>query len=166
MKISLSDYTNHLISSENGTRSHLIGQYFAANNVTPRWYTPLKDEPHLVEEDLDLLSTAQEVFLLVGVITWRMLNALVCTTYGDPDEHWQSLEVAHRLVFGYGHQTWEWTAGIRSWLFPLPFVAYFSFLKHYHLDSNDFLMVSALEKHHLIELRPWGRGCCRPARPR
>ena len=31
----------------------------------------------------------------------RIVNSLVVQTYFNPDEHWQSLEVAHRLVFGY-----------------------------------------------------------------
>ncbi len=35
-----------------------------------------------------------------------------------PDEIYQSLEPAHRLVFGYGLQPWEFRDGARSWLFP------------------------------------------------
>ena len=35
-----------------------------------------------------------------------------------PDEIFQTLEPAHRLVFGYGAITWEWRMGIRSWVFP------------------------------------------------
>lgn len=31
----------------------------------------------------------------------RMLNAMLVQTYFNPDEHWQSLEVAHHIVFGY-----------------------------------------------------------------
>ena len=34
------------------------------------------------------------------------------------DETWQSVEIAHKLVFGYGHLTWEWVEGIRSYLHP------------------------------------------------
>lgn len=43
-------------------------------------------------------SCRRVFYLCVGV---RMLNSLVVQTYFNPDEHWQSLEVAHRLVFGY-----------------------------------------------------------------
>jgi hypothetical protein len=35
-----------------------------------------------------------------------------------PDEIFQSLEQAHRLVFGYGIVPWEFRDGARSWLFP------------------------------------------------
>ncbi len=35
-----------------------------------------------------------------------------------PDEIFQTLEPAHRLVFGYGVISWEWRLGIRSWVFP------------------------------------------------
>jgi GPI mannosyltransferase 3 len=35
-----------------------------------------------------------------------------------PDEIFQVLEPAHRLVFGTGAVSWEWVLGIRSWLLP------------------------------------------------
>jgi hypothetical protein len=35
-----------------------------------------------------------------------------------PDEIFQTLEPAHRLVYGYGVTTWEWREGVRSWVFP------------------------------------------------
>ena len=35
-----------------------------------------------------------------------------------PDEIHQSLEPAHRLVFGYGLVAWEFAAGARNWAFP------------------------------------------------
>ncbi len=31
-----------------------------------------------------------------------MANAVMVLTSFNPDEYWQALEVAHRLVFGYG----------------------------------------------------------------
>jgi GPI mannosyltransferase 3 len=39
-----------------------------------------------------------------------------------PDEIFQSLEQAHRVVFGYGFIPWEFQEGARSWLFPGMFV--------------------------------------------
>jgi phosphatidylinositol glycan class B len=39
-----------------------------------------------------------------------------------PDEIFQSLEQAHRVVFGYGFIPWEFQEGARSWLFPGTFV--------------------------------------------
>jgi hypothetical protein len=35
-----------------------------------------------------------------------------------PDEIYQSLEPAHRLVFGYGLVAWEFREGARNWAFP------------------------------------------------
>jgi phosphatidylinositol glycan class B len=35
-----------------------------------------------------------------------------------PDEIYQSIEQAHRLVYGYGLVPWEWVVGARSWAFP------------------------------------------------
>ena len=40
-----------------------------------------------------------------------------------PDEIFQYLEQAHRLVFGYGYIPWEYRDGMRSWLVPGLFAA-------------------------------------------
>lgn len=42
-----------------------------------------------------------EIRVWVISLTFRFANALLVQTYFNPDEHWQSLEVAHRIVFGY-----------------------------------------------------------------
>ncbi|KAL2611148.1 hypothetical protein R1flu_022840 [Riccia fluitans] len=72
----------------------------------------------------------------------RLLNALLVRTYFNPDEHWQSLEVAHRMVFGYGHLTWEWDKGIRSYVHPLIFAALYKVLAITGLDT-PWLMARA-----------------------
>jgi phosphatidylinositol glycan class B len=59
--------------------------------------------------------------LTVLVILFRLANASLVWTQFDPDEFWQAHEVAHKLVFGYGHLTWEWTHAIRSHVHVLPF---------------------------------------------
>ena len=38
--------------------------------------------------------------LLVLCLAFRALNAVLVRTAFAPDEYWQSLEVAHRMVFG------------------------------------------------------------------
>ena len=38
--------------------------------------------------------------LFLCCLTLRVLNAVLLQTYFNPDEYWQSLEVAHRLAFG------------------------------------------------------------------
>lgn len=75
-------------------------------------------------------------------LAFRMLNSLLVQTYFNPDEHWQSLEVAHRLVFGYGHLTWEWKKGIRSYLHPLLFAVLYKVLAFLHLDT-PWIMLKA-----------------------
>jgi hypothetical protein len=35
-----------------------------------------------------------------------------------PDEIYQTLEPAHRLLFGHGRVKWEYHEGLRSWVFP------------------------------------------------
>lgn len=47
----------------------------------------------------DSEASWRRVFYLCLAV--RMVNSLLVQTYFNPDEHWQSLEVAHRLVFGY-----------------------------------------------------------------
>ncbi|ORY52951.1 hypothetical protein BCR33DRAFT_711359, partial [Rhizoclosmatium globosum] len=42
-------------------------------------------------------------------------------TFFSPDEYWQSLEVAHEYVFGYGYLTWEWTHKVRGFTHPMLF---------------------------------------------
>jgi phosphatidylinositol glycan class B len=41
-----------------------------------------------------------EWWLLVLLTTFRVINCLLIFTSFDPDEYWQSLEVAHRIIFG------------------------------------------------------------------
>ncbi|KAJ1984707.1 glycosylphosphatidylinositol anchor biosynthesis [Dimargaris verticillata] len=52
------------------------------------------------------------------VLCVRLINALTVQTYLVPDETWQSLEVAHNLVFGTGYLTWEWRHELRSYAHP------------------------------------------------
>lgn len=46
--------------------------------------------------------------LFVFLFLFRLVNCLLLSTYFVPDEYYQSVEVAHEMVFGYGHLTWEW----------------------------------------------------------
>lgn len=70
------------------------------------------------------------VFLLV-----RLSAVFLVQTFFVPDEYYQSVEIAHKLVFGYGHLTWEWHQGIRSYGYPLIFAVLFKLLKIFSLDS-------------------------------
>ncbi|KAG8057862.1 hypothetical protein GUJ93_ZPchr0002g23226 [Zizania palustris] len=68
-----------------------------------------------------------------GCLRWRCWAAP--TGYFNPDEHWQCLQVARRISFGYGHLTWEWKRGLRSYLHPLNFAAFYKIMALFHLDT-------------------------------
>lgn len=44
------------------------------------------------------------------LLAFHLFLALVSRGFFQPDEYWQSLEVAHRIAYGYGYTTWEWKA--------------------------------------------------------
>jgi len=48
----------------------------------------------------------------------RIVTALISNNINHPDENFQILEQAHRLVFGYGFIPWEYRFSARSWLMP------------------------------------------------
>ena len=56
------------------------------------------------------LTVAFGVRLIVGFTIERLIH---------PDQMFQYLEPAYRLVYGYGIVPWEYVYGIRSWLIPL-----------------------------------------------
>lgn len=72
---------------------------------------------------------------MIWLFLFRIFNCLVVRSYFSPDEYWQSLEVAHELVFGYGELTWEWTnSSIRSIIHPMIFAVPYYLLKAFSLD--------------------------------
>lgn len=75
------------------------------------------------------------IFLVV-----RLLSVFLVQTYFVADEYWQSLEVAHKLVFGYGYLTWEWTQKIRSYLHPLLVVFIYKILDLLNIDNPSLLV--------------------------
>lgn len=73
--------------------------------------------------------------LLSLLILWRLISVILVRTVHVPDEYWQSLEVAHRLAFGYGYLTWEWTTMIRSYMYPFLISILYRALAILSLDS-------------------------------
>jgi phosphatidylinositol glycan class B len=66
-------------------------------------------------------AAATRAFLalvLSAALAARLWNVATNTYIMFPDETFQYLEPAHRLVFGSGVVTWEYIDGIRSWLLP------------------------------------------------
>lgn len=56
------------------------------------------------------------------LFVFRILNALILTNLLFPDEWWQFGEVAHVAVYDFGYLTWDWRAGIRSWIGLMPMI--------------------------------------------
>ncbi|KAM1519977.1 hypothetical protein ACFX15_022233 [Malus domestica] len=113
----------------------------AAESVKTENPVPTKLGPQQKESRPgDFLGSSRKVFALC--LAFRIANALLIQTYFNPDEHWQALEVAHRITFGYGHLTWEWKKGIRSYLHPFLFAFLYKALAVLGLDT-PWLMVKA-----------------------
>jgi hypothetical protein len=60
-----------------------------------------------------------------------------------PDEIYQSLEQAHRLLFGYGIAPWEFEQGARSWIFPGFIAAFWKVLAELGVDGSVAVVVGA-----------------------
>jgi len=56
--------------------------------------------------------------VLIIAATLRLLVAFLQPNIIWPDEVFQAVEPAHRLVYGNGIVAWEQVVGMRSWLFP------------------------------------------------
>ncbi|XP_050208020.1 mannosyltransferase APTG1 [Mercurialis annua] len=96
-----------------------------------------KQEGELKSHRPNNVYSTKSIFALC--LAFRIVNALFIQTYFNPDEHWQSLEVAHYIVFGYGHLTWEWKKGIRSYLHPMVFALLYKVLALLGLDTPWFM---------------------------
>lgn len=90
---------------------------------------------------LDKMAPSVPWWVVIGLIVFRVVNALLVRSFFNPDEYWQCLEVAHRVIFGFGHLTWEWTDGLRSFFHPMMTAApVYLLLKWLRLD-HPLLMV-------------------------
>lgn len=56
--------------------------------------------------------------VVLAAFALRLGVALAWPNIHWPDEIFQVMEPAHRLVYGTGAVSWEWVVGIRSWLLP------------------------------------------------
>jgi GPI mannosyltransferase 3 len=80
--------------------------------------------------------------LLYLLIVYRIVNTFCVQTYFNPDEFWQGPEVAHRMVYGVGHLTWEWSpsAQIRSAVHPSFFALFYWCVKTIGIDTRFVVM--------------------------
>lgn len=85
-----------------------------------RWLLDVPPAPSSPETPASELRLARGLLVLaltLGAIL-RVWLALTDDGLYWPDEIYQSLEPAHRLVFGYGFVAWEFIEGARSWALP------------------------------------------------
>ncbi|KAI9500144.1 Alg9-like mannosyltransferase family-domain-containing protein [Coemansia spiralis] len=80
--------------------------------------------------------------LFTSLLVFRLLNVCIVQTFTHPDETWQSLEVAHHAVFGYGFITWEWRHALRGSAYPMLFALVYKLLLLLRLDDT-FLLLAA-----------------------
>ncbi|CAK9820889.1 GPI mannosyltransferase 3 [Anthophora plagiata] len=83
------------------------------------------------------LSKRKKVLFCLSL--WRLISVFVVQTSHVPDEYWQSLEVAHRLAFGYGYLTWEWMEKIRNYIYPFLISVIYQLLAFLSLDHVTIL---------------------------
>jgi hypothetical protein len=75
--------------------------------------------------------------ILVLAFLLRATFALTTDFNTHPDEIFQYLEPAHRLVFGQGIVTWEYYYGTRSWIIPGLVALILKFLAALGIDRPD-----------------------------
>ena len=68
------------------------------------------------------------IILFFG-IAFRLYFAITRTDLIWYDEHYQTLEPAGKVVWGFGHLVWEWVQGFRPWTGPAIFLPAFYLLK-------------------------------------
>ncbi|XP_062584188.1 GPI mannosyltransferase 3-like [Saccostrea cucullata] len=108
-------------------------------------YNKEEEEGYLFDDEIlgpSIIKTimSSERKLFSGLIALRIVNALFIQTSYVPDEYWQSLEVSHNIVFGYGYLTWEWVHGLRAYLYPSMFAILYKFLAIFGLDHRLLLI--------------------------
>ncbi|KAB1204157.1 GPI mannosyltransferase 3 [Morella rubra] len=138
----VSPFIDHLMQV--GKRVLITMRQRQTNTTVPPPNQSKRQNPKLPTSDYrkpttnsDVFSSSERVFALC--LAFRLANALLVQTYFNPDEHWQALEVAHRIAFGYGHLTWEWNKGIRSFLHPMLFAVLYKVLALLGLDTPWFM---------------------------
>jgi phosphatidylinositol glycan class B len=79
------------------------------------------------------------LFLLLFL--FRIFNSWIVQTYFDPDETWQSLEVAHLKAFNVGYLTWEWKAKIRSFVHPYIFYILYRLMSILNIHNTPAVII-------------------------
>ncbi len=64
-----------------------------------------------------LIFPSWSAIIVLGLVI-RLYTAHQTIDILHADQHFQTLEPAAHLVFGWGWMSWEWQAGLRSWFVP------------------------------------------------
>ena len=71
--------------------------------------------PHDLQRNVAMAILVGSLVIAASLRLWLVFND---DGMYWPDEIYQSVEPAHKLVFGYGLVAWEFSEGARNWLFP------------------------------------------------
>eukprot|EP00829_Urostomides_striatus_P020861 TRINITY_DN9036_c0_g1_i1.p1 TRINITY_DN9036_c0_g1~~TRINITY_DN9036_c0_g1_i1.p1 ORF type:complete len:140 (+),score=35.30 TRINITY_DN9036_c0_g1_i1:63-482(+) len=79
-------------------------------------------------------------------LAYRIFLSLYVRSDLAPDEYWQSVEISHKMVYGVGYETWEWTipTPIRSTLHPFLYATCFKILQVFSLDYSCLIAYLSL----------------------
>ncbi|KAK6529811.1 glycosylphosphatidylinositol anchor biosynthesis [Arthrobotrys megalospora] len=76
---------------------------------------------------MSIFAKSTPFFVFLIVLGIRLQNALTITTFFQPDEYFQSLEIAaSQRARSSGYVTWEWHHALRSVLYPRIFLGAYS----------------------------------------
>ena len=116
-------------------RSRNVKTAKSADSIDPSLQT--LPSAKIVHPNSSSIPHSCRIFLIL--LAFRIFNAFLLRTYQDPDEHWQSLEVAYEFVTGSGWLTWEWSHQLRGFAHPGMFAAVWTILEE--LNLSDEIMV-------------------------
>ncbi|CCD72091.1 Mannosyltransferase [Caenorhabditis elegans] len=77
--------------------------------------------------------------LLAKLVVFRCISVYLVASWFVPDEVYQSAEVAHHLVYGTGHLSWEWRHSLRSFFHPALIAVIIKFLDILSLSSQPLI---------------------------
>lgn len=127
---------------------------------------PLHPQALMKKQAIDWLFLSLVLGIGFGL---RVALALGSEQIHHPDEIFQYLEQAHRLVFGYGYIPWEYRFGIRSWILPGLLAVPLYLCKLFQLDDPHiyvpliklltcFFSVSVIYAAYIIGRNLWSEG--------
>lgn len=87
---------------------------------------------------INFLTRSSNIFFIM--LVFRVFNSIFISTFFDPDEYYQSLEVAHNIVFKRGYVTWEWRHMIRGYAHPLIFVFVYKVIQLLKLQDSIIII--------------------------